>query len=149
MFLRQDTFTTIIEHTPLVSIDLVIFNGQGEVLLGERLNRPAQGYWFVPGGRIQKNESLVDAFSRLTRSELGLELNFTDASIIGAYDHFYDDCVFDHDISTHYVAIAYRLILETPLTELPIDDQHSAYNWRKVKELIVDPKVHPNTKIYF
>ena len=53
-FLSESTFQTIIGATPLVSIDLIVKNAKGEVLLGYRTNRPAQGYWFVPGGRVQK-----------------------------------------------------------------------------------------------
>ena len=63
MFLDKSTFTTVIDSSPLVSIDLVVLDREGNVLLGERLNRPAQGYWFVPGGRITKNESLADALT--------------------------------------------------------------------------------------
>ncbi len=66
MLLPLNTFKTIIEHAPLISIDLVVENKQGEVLLGRRNNRPAQGYWFVPGGRILKDELMSDAFKRLT-----------------------------------------------------------------------------------
>lgn len=54
-------------------------NTQGQVLLGQRLNRPAQGYWFVPGGRIHKDETMTQAFARLTKEELGVELQ-TDRS---------------------------------------------------------------------
>jgi colanic acid biosynthesis protein WcaH len=71
MFLDKETFSTVIESTPLVSIDLVIKNQQGQALLGQRLNRPAKGFWFVPGGRVLKNESLAAAFKRLTLDELG------------------------------------------------------------------------------
>ncbi|MDF4907686.1 GDP-mannose mannosyl hydrolase, partial [Vibrio parahaemolyticus] len=49
MFLSKQRFSQVIESTPLVSIDLVIEDESGQVLLGERLNRPAQGFWFVPG----------------------------------------------------------------------------------------------------
>ncbi|MBF4436458.1 NUDIX domain-containing protein, partial [Vibrio anguillarum] len=68
-----NTFKTIIENTPLVSIDLVVYNQKNEALLGKRNNRPAQGYWFVPGGRILKDESIAVAFRRLTLNELGAE----------------------------------------------------------------------------
>lgn len=54
MFLRQEDFATVVRSTPLVSLDLIVENAQGEFLLGKRLNRPAQGFWFVPGGRVQK-----------------------------------------------------------------------------------------------
>ncbi|WP_324295571.1 NUDIX domain-containing protein [Rheinheimera sp. UJ51] len=62
MFLDNSTFSTVLASTPLVSIDLLIENTKGEILLGERKNRPAQGFWFVPSGRILKNESLAAAF---------------------------------------------------------------------------------------
>ena len=53
MFLSQQAFATVVESTPLISIDLIVENEQGEILLGKRTNRPARGYWFVPGGRVQ------------------------------------------------------------------------------------------------
>lgn len=67
--LKLDTFRTVVESTPLVSIDLVVRNQQGNILLGERTNRPAQGYWFVPGGRILKDETFEGAFKRLTEMD--------------------------------------------------------------------------------
>ncbi|ELL8702496.1 GDP-mannose mannosyl hydrolase, partial [Escherichia coli] len=54
MFLRQEDFATVVRSTPLVSLDFIAENSRGEFLLGKRTNRPAQGYWFVPGGRVQK-----------------------------------------------------------------------------------------------
>ena len=49
MFLRQEDFATVVRSTPLVSLDFIVENSRGEFLLGKRTNRPAQGYWFVPG----------------------------------------------------------------------------------------------------
>lgn len=43
MLLNDDAFRTVIESMPLVSIDLVVSNYRGEILLSERLSRPAQG----------------------------------------------------------------------------------------------------------
>ena len=57
-FLNKQAFTEVIDRTPLVSIDLVVENEKGEILFGLRKNRPAKDYWFVPGGRILKNETL-------------------------------------------------------------------------------------------
>ena len=122
MWLEKDEFQRVLSYTPLVSIDLVITNASGEVLLGKRNNRPAQGYWFVPGGRIQKNESLASAFARLTAEELGVKQEYTRAQLLGAFDHFYTDCVFGESPSTHYVALAHKVTLkETPKGNLEID----------------------------
>ena len=73
-WLDVTTFETVVASTPLISIDLLVQNEHGEYLLGLRNNRPAQGYWFVPGGRVLKNETLDGAFKRLTFEELGIEL---------------------------------------------------------------------------
>ncbi|WP_434341262.1 GDP-mannose mannosyl hydrolase [Motilimonas cestriensis] len=149
MFLDQAIFTTVIESTPLVSIDLVVINKQGQALLGQRLNRPAQGYWFVPGGRILKNEALADAFKRLTLDELGQAFTIEQASLLGPFDHFYDDYVFGDGVTTHYVAIAFILKLECELASLPLDMQHGGYHWFDVSSLLTNNKVHTHTKWYF
>lgn len=159
MFLDQATFSTVIASTPLVSIDLVVTNANGQVLLGQRLNRPAMNYWFVPGGRILKNEPLAEAFKRLTRDELGQEFTIDQATLLGPFDHFYADNVFSDmltsgkittdDASTHYVAIAFTLQLDGPLANLPLAVQHGGYHWFDVPSLLADPKVHLHTKWYF
>ncbi len=43
-----EKFELIVESTPLVAIDLVVRAPDKKILLGKRVNRPAQGYWFVP-----------------------------------------------------------------------------------------------------
>ena len=147
MYLDNKTFVTVLSNAPLVSIDLIVENARGELLLGQRKNRPAQGFWFVPGGRILKNEPMATAFKRLTLAELGMEFAIETAKLQGPYDHFYSDSVFGDSPSTHYVAIAYQLSVEH-LTHLP-KEQHSRYRWFSKTELLAHPDVHPNTKAYF
>ncbi|MDG3088249.1 GDP-mannose mannosyl hydrolase [Vibrio hannami] len=149
MFLEKETFSTVIKSTPLVSIDLVVVNENEEALLGLRLNRPAQGYWFVPGGRIQKNEKLEDAFKRLTKEELGKEYSMEQACLLGPYTHLYDDYVFGEEFGTHYVAIAYVLEVKTDELKLPLGDQHNSYRWVNKAALLQDNSVHLHTKWYF
>ncbi|HGT8289544.1 TPA: GDP-mannose mannosyl hydrolase, partial [Escherichia coli] len=56
MFVPSVKFREVIQLTPLISIDLLIENENGEYLFGLRNNRPAKNKFFVPGGRIRKNE---------------------------------------------------------------------------------------------
>lgn len=147
MYSSKNDFTHVLANTPLVSIDLIVQNGQGDVLLGERKNRPAQGYWFMLGGRILKNEILAAAFKRLTLGELGTQFSIDAATLQGPYDHFYSDSVFCETPSSHYVAIANRLPVIT-LSALP-EEQHSGYRWFSVDELLSHPQVHSHTKAYF
>lgn len=149
MWLPDETFKSVIQHTPLISIDLIVRNEQGEVLLGKRVNAPAKGYWFVPGGRVRKNETLDDAFVRLMKEELGIESGITrgDAKFLGVFEHFYDDCVFGDDVSTHYIVLGYEISqkfdLQFPLT------QHFSYQLFEEKVILKMDSIHQYTKNYF
>jgi len=146
-FLSESTFQTIIGATPLVSIDLIVKNAKGEVLLGYRTNRPAQGYWFVPGGRVQKNEKLDKAFLRLTEAELGIAIERSAANFMGVFEHLYEDSAFDESVSTHYVVLGYELNLDIALDALP-KEQHNQYAWMASDELLKRDDVHVHTKWY-
>ena len=146
--LKQDIFRQVVSSTPLVSIDLIVLNDQGLVLLGHRLNRPAQGYWFVPGGRVRKDERLNDAFLRLTHEELGMTAQRASARLLGLYEHFYTDNFSGNDFSTHYVVLGYELAWQGLQDALPVS-QHDQYRWFGVDELLLDPSVHQHTKDYF
>jgi colanic acid biosynthesis protein WcaH len=148
MFLDDTTFKTVIASTPLISIDLVVKNTKGEYLLGYRNNRPAQGFWFVPGGRILKNETMDDAFIRLCKNELGVSLIRQQANFLGPFEHFYSDYVFGEDVATHYVVLGYALTIDIDLASLP-QDQHNQYRWANKAQLLADEKVHIHSKWYF
>jgi colanic acid biosynthesis protein WcaH len=145
--LKPEEFLRIVDATPLVSIDLILRNERGEVLLGGRINRPAQGFWFVPGGRIWKNEKVQDALRRISQRELGVTI--TEAKLLGVYDHIYDDNFLGApQVNTHYVVLGFEAALSAD-AKLTADDQHGALQWWNVKELLSSDRVHPNTKAYF
>jgi colanic acid biosynthesis protein WcaH len=139
----------IIEATPLVSIDLVIRNPSNKVLLGKRNNRPAMGYWFVPGGRINKNETINQALKRISEVELGQDLSTKAPSLLGAYDHIYEDNFLNvKGINTHYVVLAFVIALQQEI-EVKSDEQHTELKWWEIDKLLQDQTVHQNTKVYF
>ncbi|PSW60653.1 GDP-mannose mannosyl hydrolase [Photobacterium kishitanii] len=148
MFLSESKFKSVLKSTPLISIDLIVENKKKQILLGLRLNKPAKGYWFVPGGRIFKDETMVEAFSRLTKEELGVELQLSDATFIGPFEHFYDDNFSGDDFSTHYVVLGYRIKLDIPISQLPTV-QHGHYQWFDMATLLSVDDVHCHTKLYF
>jgi len=146
MYLEQELFSSTIEHTPLISIDLVVENSQGEVLLGKRINEPAKGYWFVPGGRVFKDETLDAAFERIAKEELGLNAKRSDAEFLGVYEHFYTNNVFNDNFSTHYIVLGHKIISDEKLS---LNNQHEAYKLFSQKELLESDDVHKYTKNYF
>jgi colanic acid biosynthesis protein WcaH len=142
--LNDATFKTIIDSVPLVSID-ILFKKGGKVLLGKRVNKPAQGYFFSTGGRINKNETINNAMIRISLNELNIDLQSM-PKFIGVFEHFYDDSIYK-DVSTHYVNLAYEYEVEE-IPDLPTE-QHSEYKWFTIGELLESKQVHKYVKDYF
>ena len=145
MSLPDSTFRDVVKNTPLVAIDLVITDPSGAILMGWRENEPAKGTWFVPGGRIRKDEKIADAFERIIRTETGLAKRLTDSRFGGVYEHLYSTNRFaDASFGTHYCVLAYLI----PLSERPhitIDSQHSMVQWLTLSSA----GIHPYSRAYF
>ena len=149
MKIPPDTFQIIVKHTPLVSVDLIITDPDDYCLLGRRKNRPAQGSLFVPGGRIDKDESIEAAVGRVLLVETGYKISEKDEHyFFGVYEHFYDDSYWDDQTSTHYVVLAHRINLASSLTMEP-DGQHDQLEWLSPGELLARSDVHDYVKTYF
>jgi len=142
--LDDTTFKTIIDSAPLISIDILL-KKDNKILLGRRVNKPAQGYFFSMGGRIKKNETIDNAMARVAKNELNTELQST-PEFIGVFEHFYDDSIYEN-VSTHYVNIAYEYQVEK-IPDLPTE-QHNEYQWFTIDELLESKQVHKYVKDYF
>lgn len=154
--LSSETFTMACAALPLVSIDFVITRpgtNDLEVLLGLRKNRPAQGWWFTPGGRIRKNEPVTAAISRVASGEVGIRgSTLARATLIGVWDHLYSDSAFSEAVSTHYVNLAYLLNLqqeEADMLLLPAGeaDQHEDWKWFSLESVPSEVAVHEYVKV--
>lgn len=143
-YIKGDLFKTVIEHTPLVSVDLIVKH-KGRILLGKRVNKPAQGYYFTLGGRVLKNENIKDAIKRIGKVELGITID-NSTKFIGVFEHLYVDGIFDA-VSTHYVNLGYEVEV-SGLENLP-KDQHDDYRWFDLEELMQSNEVHSYVKDYF
>ena len=141
-------FLEVVVRAPLVSIDLIVRDTEGRVLLGLRRNAPARGYWFIPGGCIRKNETLDVAFGRISLDELGVTVQRGDARLLGVFDHLYDENAGDlPGFGTHYVVLAH--VLPEGIAVTPPPEQHSEYQWLSVEALLANPQVHEYSKAYF
>jgi colanic acid biosynthesis protein WcaH len=142
-------FRTVVRLAPLISIDLIIRDPQGEVLLGLRANEPAKGFYFVPGGIVLKHEQLRAAFARILKRETNCDGSLEDARLLGAFEHFYEVNSFgDAAFGTHYVVLGYEIALDD-VSALKSDAQHSDLRWWSDRDLLASDRVHDNTKAYF
>jgi len=140
----------VVKNTNLFAIDLIVFNKLNKILLGQRINLPAKDFWFVPGGRIYKNENLNEAFKRILNEETGMSIkNINNVKLNGLYDHNYKDNFFDDpSFNTHYIVMACEIHTNSNIVFKP-DSQHETLRFFSVKELLNDIRVHTFTKNYF
>ncbi len=150
MHLSDEDFLNLIKNGILPAIDLIVRNERNEVLIGKRKNEPARGFWFVPGGRIRKNESFSDAIHRICKAEIG-KLNPDFAyKFLGIFNHIYKDNFFeDPGFGTHYMTLGIELNLDDIKTDNHTDHQHDETRFLSIAELLETENVHENTKYYF
>lgn len=140
-------FKTVVENTPLVSIDLCMIY-ENKILLGLRSGEPLKNTWFTPGGRIMKNESWESCLIRIAKDELGYKVDdIGKFRLMGVWDHFYSNSFFDENISTQYVNLPHFLKLhEEP--SFKNDYQHNALKWFDIKEVAYSNSFHIYVQSY-
>lgn len=115
-----DDWETVVRSVPIVSVDLVVLTDDG-VVLTKRINEPAKGEWFVPGGRVRKGEQLREAVHRIADGELGVDVIIEQS--LGAYEHLYDTSEIDDSSGgKHYVP--HGFVVRTDTTSFSLDSQH-------------------------
>jgi colanic acid biosynthesis protein WcaH len=146
--LDGETFRTVVENTPLISIDLIVRNQSGKVLLGLRNNPPAKDYWFVPGGRILRGEHIDEAVERVSEEELGVRIGIKSCGFAGIFEHIYKENIYGSSSGTHYIVIGLHAHVGTDSDHLP-EGQHRRFQWFSEEDILKSENVHEYTKQYF
>ena len=154
MFLPQPEFESALRALPLVSVDWVLTNPAGELLVGQRLNAPARDTWFTPGGRVRKGECLAQALLRTAQQELGLIAATAQGLcargvLMGAWDHLYTDSAFSPTEPTHYVNLPHFAACsaaDVQALRLPVGEQHARWQWLPLAQAA--QQVHPHVRPY-
>lgn len=152
-WLTKEQFTIAVDYLPLVSIDLCMVH-EKRILLGKRNNRPAKNWWFTPGGRIKKNEAVSSAIMRIFMEECNyLYVQKKSLTLMGAWDHFYNESAFDENLVTHYINLPHYFPISQQTKDglnLPtgFEEQHSDWTWMPLNEAANHPKVHQYVRQY-
>ena len=73
---------------PVVGVGAVIVK-EGQILLVKRGSEPGKGLWAVPGGKVERGESLRHALAREVEEETGLVTEIGEVAWVG--EHLSDD----------------------------------------------------------
>lgn len=116
LLIPDEKYKEIIALMPIVCIDVAIeFNNK--ILLIRRKNEPAAGQWWLPGGRLHKNETLENCALRKAIEETGLYCK------LGPMIH-YSSTIFE---TVHSVNFVYLLFANSDKVKL--DDTSVDYKW--------------------
>ena len=112
----DEDYEKILDLMPICCIDVIVVK-KGKYLLVKRNNEPAKKQWWIPGGRVNKYEELVDAIKREVHEETGLRCQTIQQ--VGTITFLIDDI---HTISTIFNI--------TPTgTKVQLNYEHSSYQW--------------------
>ena len=109
-----------------VGVKVLIQNRQDEYLLIKRtevMDGETEPHWDIPGGRIEPEETLVDALKREVQEETELELG-NEPMLIRAQD------IFVPSKDLHVVRLTYKASGEGAVA---ISDEHQTIQWAKIR----------------
>jgi ADP-ribose pyrophosphatase YjhB (NUDIX family) len=88
---------------PVVGVGVVVERSDGAMLLVERGAPPLEGYWSVPGGKVELGETTAAAAVREVREETGVEVAVE--RLLTVVDRIVPAA--DGRVQYHYVLIEY------------------------------------------
>ncbi|MBF0560148.1 MAG: NUDIX hydrolase [Nitrospirae bacterium] len=110
--LPEDVFLFVSRITPLVNVDLLIRNDEGQTLLSWRDDGYWTPGWHVPGGIIRYREKFADRIRAVAKTELGAEVAFEQTPV--AINELFHPARKNRG---HFISLLYRCSLLTPLDE--------------------------------
>lgn len=111
---------------PVLTVDVLIPDAQGRLLMIRRGHPPYEGMWCWPGGIVDPGETVEAAAVREVREETGLEVKI--GGVLGIYSGI------GRDPRGHYISIALTAL---PVKEEPrITEEATALKWAGPKEKV-------------
>ena len=125
-------YENIMEKMPVCCVDIVI-KKLDRFLLVLRENEPLKGEWWIPGGRIHKNEKSEDAARRKVKEECNINIKIEKK--IGFYDVFSDKGIFDNlKTGVHTVSVVFLASVDGE-EGIALDKQSSKFRWMTKEEM--------------
>ncbi len=136
----EEKYKEILELLPVCCADVIIKKGK-KILLVMRKNEPLKEKFWLPGGRIYKNEKSEDAAVRKALEECGLNVKIEKK--IGSYDLMEEVGPFD-DLKggVHTVGIVFLASITKNNQPIVLDSQSLHYKWVDKSDKTLDPRLY-------
>ena len=123
-------YRAFVAYMPIICVDLIIRKGR-KVLLVKRANEPLKGEWWVPGGRILKGETSIDAARRKAIKEVGMDI---EPKFVGIYEGRFETSA--HSVPTHTVSLVYEA--KATKASAVIDKENTGWKWGSIPKRFSD-----------
>lgn len=146
LLIESDVFKEIRKIIPIVCVDLVIPKS-GAILLVKRIEPPAQGQWWTPGGRIFHSETIEEAAIRKAKTEVHLDCRFK--KILGVTESIFNNIKTNSKINSfHTVNVVCLMELKDDTQQIRLDNGHTDYLWTKESFAGLHPAVESIFSLY-
>ncbi len=110
--LPEEVFYFISRITPMVNVDLLIKNDEGEVLLTWREDGRFSPSWHIPGGIIRYQETAAQRIEQVALNELGVKVEFENKVLA------MNEIIIPHrKVRGHFISLLFECRLKTNLDE--------------------------------
>jgi len=135
-FLDAEAYGKMLDGVVIACVDIVLVNGQRQLLLGKRTRHP-QADWWVVGGRMQTGETFSVSANRLVKKELGLDINPGRFSYLTTFAAAWNKRAFPpEDNGTHTLSVVMTAALgDDEVAGISPNDEYSAMDWVSVEQL--------------
>ena len=127
MILPEDDYKKILSTVPIVCVDCLVMNEQKEFLLVKRKNQPLKDEYWVPGGRVHKNEKLASSVHRKMRDEIGVEVEIV--RLLGFFEEIFLETKQNAQGGVHSISFLYEVKPMDGIIKL--DHQSADWGWFK------------------
>jgi|GEM_PF-1066145 len=137
--ISAEIYSGIVQSLPIPCVDVFLYNAEIDAyLMLLRSNAPAQGVWWMPGGRIYKGESFFEAAQRKTQIESGIA--GVPIAQLGTYTTYFPDSAWGKTVTTD---TRNTVILSLCGWNAPsLDKDHGGWKWVPMREAPTDPYLH-------
>ena len=104
--------------SPVVNVDLIIFNNDNQVLLTWRDDPYAGVGWHIPGGCIRVRETIETRIQRTAVNEIGSEVAFIQdpAAVYEVFNKDHREGIPDQNERSHFITLAYICRLKNTIS---------------------------------
>lgn len=108
--LPEDLFLFVSQLTPMVNVDLLIRNEQGQTLLTWRDDGYCRPGWHIPGGIVRYKESLAQRIEQVAVRELGASVSHVEVPLA-----IHEIVHPTRAVRGHFLSLLYACTLTSPL----------------------------------